>query len=84
MKKTPIQEMIEAVKSAEERNLTITMKGFLTMLENSLQDERKEIETALDEGIKYAKYPWGNNFDYPAARYFSHTYAKYPEEGDTI
>jgi hypothetical protein len=80
MKKTPIQTIIDAVKAAELRNITITMKGFLTILENTLADERNEICKALEEGIKYGSSPTGNNFDYPASRYFSYNYMPYPEE----
>ena len=71
--KTAVQEVIDAINRCEEQKLAFTYKGLIFMLENALEKERTQIETAVEEGIKY-----GNSllqtFDYPAARYYSHTY----------
>ena len=49
------------------------MKGILTILENSLEDEEKQIITAFEEGVGYEQSVLGK-VDYPSSRYFHDTF----------
>ena len=73
MKNTVIKKLIVALKEIDKRDVHLTNKGFITMLENCVLEEKEQIINAFDEGVKY-----GNEllqtFDYPASRYFEHTY----------
>ena len=73
MKNTVIKKLIVALKEIDKRDVHLTNKGFITMLENCVLEEKEQIINAFDEGVKY-----GNGllqtFDYPASRYFEHTY----------
>ena len=48
--KTTIQHLIESVSEIESRGITLTMKGFVSMLENSLPKEKEKIMDAYDKG----------------------------------
>ena len=48
--KTTIQHLIESVSEIESRGITLTMKGFVSMLENSLPQEKEKIMSAYDKG----------------------------------
>jgi hypothetical protein len=48
--RTALQDLIESVKEIESRGITLTMKGVVSMLENSLSREKKNITDAYDKG----------------------------------
>ena len=48
--KTTLQHLIESVKEIESRGITLTMKGIVSMLENSLPKEKEKIMNAYDKG----------------------------------
>jgi hypothetical protein len=48
--RTTLQDLIESVKEIESRGITLTMKGVVSMLENSLPKEKEKIMNAYDEG----------------------------------
>ena len=48
--KTTLQHLIESVKEIESRGINLTMKGVVSMLENSLPKEKKKIMNAYDRG----------------------------------
>ncbi len=48
--KTTLQHLIESVTEIESRGIALTMEGIITMLENSLPEEKKKIMDAYDEG----------------------------------
>lgn len=50
MEQTVLTKLIESVKEIESRGLDLTMYGFLTMLENSKEDEEKQIAEAWNDG----------------------------------
>jgi hypothetical protein len=68
--KTAIQQMIEFVDNHKDMN------EILEKLQELKHIERQQIIDSFDEGVKY-----GNSmfqiFDYPASRYFAHTYPDY-------
>ena len=48
--RTTLQDLIESVKEIESRGITLTMKGVVSMLENSLPKEKKNLMDAYDKG----------------------------------
>jgi hypothetical protein len=48
--KTTLQHLIESVKEIESRGIILTMSGIVTMLENSLPNEKEKIMDAYDKG----------------------------------
>lgn len=58
IQKTTIQKLIETVKEIDARGITLTMDGFVTVLENSLDSERKQIIEACDINFAYDKSGW--------------------------
>jgi hypothetical protein len=48
--KTTLQNLIESVNEIESRGITLTMKGIVSMLENSLPREKEKIMDAYDKG----------------------------------
>ena len=75
MEKTVIKQLINSIKEIEENGNSLTTKGILLVLENSLYQEREQIINAFEEGVKYGNSEL-QTFDYPAARYYSGTYEK--------
>jgi hypothetical protein len=73
MKKTVIQSLIKDIKEINSRRIELTMKGILAILENSLDDEKKQIMDAFDEGIDYERSLLGK-VDYPSSRYYHGTF----------
>ena len=75
MKKTVIQSLINDIEVISSRKVEITMKGILTILENCLEDEKKQIMNAFEEGMvfEYEREKLGK-IDYPALRYFNGTF----------
>jgi hypothetical protein len=71
--KTTVQELINSVKEMQKRKISLTDKGLLLLLENSLEKEKKQIIDAFEEGVKYEQDILGK-VDYPAQRYFNFTY----------
>ena len=73
--KTALTQLIEYIESS------CTKGGYIKVEPNEILDKaeeliaiaKKQIETAVEEGIKYGRNPL-NNFDYPASRYYNHTY----------
>lgn len=70
MKKTVIQSLIEKFNSSKKE---LTVKGVIAILENSLNDEKKQIMDAFDEGVDYEKSLLGK-VDYPSSRYYHGTF----------
>ena len=75
MKKTVIQSLIKDIEEINSRKIELTMKGILSILENSLEDEKKQIMDAFEEGVGYEKSILGK-VDYPSSRYFNGTFEK--------
>lgn len=73
MKKTVIQELIDDIEEFKSRKIEITTKGILIILENCLEDEKKQIMNAFEKGVEYESNLLGK-VDYPASRYFSYTF----------
>ena len=73
MKKTVIQSLINDIEEINSRKIELTMKGILTILENCLEDEKKQIIDAFEEGVTYEREKLGK-VDYPASRYFNGTF----------
>jgi len=73
LKKTVIQSLIKDIEETNIRGIELTMKGILTILENSLEDEEKQIITAFEEGVGYEQSVLGK-VDYPSSRYFHDTF----------
>jgi len=72
MEKTVIQKLLNDIKIIHSRGIELTPLGIITMLENSLEDEKSQIIKAFNEGIKYGE--GSNRFDYPNSRYYYFTY----------
>jgi hypothetical protein len=70
MKKTVIQSLIEKFNSGKKE---LPVKDIITILENSLNDEKKQIMDAFDEGVDYEKSLLGK-VDYPSSRYYHGTF----------
>ena len=75
MKKTVLQSLIKDIEEINTRGIELTMKGVVTILENCLDDEKKQIMDAFEEGVGYEKSILGK-VDYPASRYFNGTFEK--------
>lgn len=73
MKKTVILSLINDIEEMNSRKIELTMKGILSMLENSLSAEQQQIIDAFEEGVIYEREKLGK-VDYPSSRYFNGTF----------
>lgn len=73
MRRTVIQDLIKDIEEINSRKIELTMKGILSILENSLEDEKKQIMDAFDEGVGYERSLLGK-VDYPSSRYYHGTF----------
>jgi len=71
--KTVLAALISDLKEINRRGITLTHSGMITMLENSLHNERQQIEDAFNEGVKYGNSDL-QTFDYPASFYYGFTF----------
>lgn len=78
LKKTVLHKLIEDLKEIHNRDIQLTEKGLIQMLENSLKAEREQIADSFNEGWKYGRSPL-QTFDYPTERYIGFTYENYEE-----
>jgi len=73
MKKTVIQKLIKDIEVIQSRKIELTTIGILVILGNCLEDEKKQIMDAFEEGVDYEKSILGK-VDYPASRYYHGTF----------
>jgi len=71
--KTAVQQIIKRIDIMHGSDMNFSYEKISSILQDALIIEKTQIETALEEGIKYGNQPL-QTFDYPAARYYSHTY----------
>lgn len=71
--KTVLQSLIDDLTEINQRGISLTDSGIITMLENTLDKERQQIIDAFEEGMKYGNSDF-QTFDYPASRYYGFTY----------
>ena len=72
MRKTVLHNIINSVKEIHNRDIKLTQKGLLFMLEVALEDEKQQIADAFDEGK--------NNKKITSSKYINETYERYIEE----
>jgi hypothetical protein len=59
----------------KEQGYTIAMQHIIRLIDDTyLNLEKKQIITALEEGIKYGNDILPQSFDHPAQRYYHYTY----------
>lgn len=73
--KTALAQLIDYIESSCTKGgyITVEPNEILDKAEELIAIEQKQIETAVEEGIKYGKNSL-MNFDSPASRYYNHTY----------
>lgn len=73
--KTALTQLIDYIESSCTKGgyIMVEPNQILDKAEELIAIEQKQIETAVEEGIKYGKNSL-MNFDYPASRYYNHTY----------
>ena len=71
MRKTVLHNIIDSLKEIHNRDIKLTHKGLLFMLEVALDDEKQQIANAFDDGK--------NNKKITSEKYINETYEKYLE-----
>jgi len=71
--KTVLAALISDLKEINRRGITLTHSGIITVLENSLENERQQIIDAFNEGVKYGNSDL-QTFDHPASLYYGFTF----------
>lgn len=71
MRKTVLHNIIDLLKEIHKRDVELTHKGLLFMLEVALDDEKQQIANAFDDGK--------NNKKITSEKYINETYEKYLE-----
>ena len=79
LKKTVLHKLIDDLKVIHSRNIRLTEKGLIEMLENSLEAESEQIGDAFISGCLYErnKFPI---FPESVMKFINNTYEKYEGE----
>lgn len=71
--RTAIGKVILALEGMNAKQVKITSKKIIEMLQNHKDEEIHQIREAFDAGVKYGHSKWQNE-DYPAASYSGFMY----------
>ena len=73
MEKTVVRKLIDDLNEIDKRDIKLTNKGIISMLEIALEREHSQIIKAFEDGVAYGNSEL-QTFDNPSSRYYSVKY----------